>query len=359
MSNLKSKNSLKYLVIFALCIISVLSLCLISSCKGTRGQGDKIKVEDLTGVNYAFDHPLNKVFCTHSPCQNIVIALGGGEKHIAALLENDRNEFLYRSILDNYDQLPLIGKIDKNTYEKETVVQSDAELVILPERHVNIAAQFEHSGLKTFVVLPNKENRKTITDAVDLLGTILGEEDRAEMINNEVHKLIDKINARFNTIQNKPKVLFMGDDKNTACTNDLVQSQIMEYAGATNAVTGKYKVGKYADIDDNKICEFNPDVIWIPHYAKYSVDDILNNPKLANVPAITSKNVFVFPSHLEPWDVPTPSFCLGVCWAAHNLHPSAYSQKELLEDINDFYKLLYNKTFTAQDLELDGNCVVN
>lgn len=59
-------------------------------------------------------------------------------------------------------------------------------------------------------------------------------------------------------------------------------------------------------------------------YAKYKADDLLNDPAWSNIKAVQDKAVYVFPSSLEPWDYPTASSVLGVCWAANNLHGDLY-----------------------------------
>ena len=77
---------------------------------------------------------------------------------------------------------------------------------------------------------------------------------------------------------------------------------------------------------------------------------MLNDPKLAEVTAVKNGAVYMFPSALEPWDYPTASTCLGVCWAAYNLHPDLYSKDKLMKSADEFYKLVYGKTFTADEL---------
>ena len=66
--------------------------------------------------------------------------------------------------------------------------------------------------------------------------------------------------------------------------------------------------------------------------------------------AVQNGAVYSFPSALEPWDYPTASACLGVCWAAYNLHPDLYSYEELIEDVNALYDLIYGQTFTEEQI---------
>ena len=91
-------------------------------------------------------------------------------------------------------------------------------------------------------------------------------------------------------------------------------------------------------------------MIWVPAYADYTVEDVLNDPALSSITAVQNKAVYTFPSVLEPWDYPTPSAALGAAWATYILHPDLYTYDELIADANGLYDLLYGQTFTAEQI---------
>ena len=226
------------------------------------------------------------------------------------------------------------------------------DLALVPERQESMSKDYEECGLKTFVALPNKESFDTIKESLTRISKLFGVEDRAKEVNNEFDKLINEAKDACKSATDKPSVLFMGDDLYEIAFKSMIQTDIIDAVGATNAVSGDYKEGEFATVDAETIAKFNPEVIWIPNYATYTVNDVLNDSKLAGVKAIQNKKVFMFPSGLEPWDYPTASTCLGVCWAAYNLHPDLYSKDKLMSACDEFYKLLYNKTFTADKLKI-------
>jgi len=88
----------------------------------------------------------------------------------------------------------------------------------------------------------------------------------------------------------------------------------------------------------------------VPSYASYTVEDVLNAPEFSSMTAVQNGDVYYFPCALEPWDYPSLSACLGVCWAAWNLNPELYSYDELMADINGYYQLVYGQTFTAEQV---------
>ena len=79
---------------------------------------------------------------------------------------------------------------------------------------------------------------------------------------------------------------------------------------------------------------------------------MLNDSAWSSITAIKNKAIYEFPSVLEPWDYPTAAVALGVCWATHNLHPDLYSLDDLKEDTDEFYNLVYGKTFTLEQIGL-------
>lgn len=88
-------------------------------------------------------------------------------------------------------------------------------------------------------------------------------------------------------------------------------------------------------------------------YVNYTIESLLNDPAWSNIKAIKDKKVYICPSSdFEPWDQPTAAVVLGICWATHNLHPDLYSLNDLEKDIDEFYNLLYGKTFTLKELGL-------
>jgi len=133
----------------------------------------------------------------------------------------------------------------------------------------------------------------------------------------------------------------------------MIQTSLIEAGGGVNAVSGVDGVGKFIDVSIEQIISWNPEVIWIPQYADYTIDDLLNDPAWSSISAIQNKRVFEFPSQLEPWDQPTAVLALGIDWALNNLHPDLYSSEALMENVDEFYTIVYDKTFTAEQLGIE------
>ena len=226
-------------------------------------------------------------------------------------------------------------------------------MAILPERFAYLAEEFAAVDIPSIVILSSTESYDTIRTALTLMGTVVNEPQRAEDIIAKFDELIAKVEERTASVadEEKPTVMFLGGSSMySVAPGAMIQSDIMETAGGVNAVEGVDVLGDFAEVSAEEIIAWNPEVIWIPAYADYTVDDVLNAPEFSSVAAVQNGAVYSFPSALEPWDYPTASACLGVCWAAYNLHPDLYSYEELIEDVNALYDLIYGQTFTEEQI---------
>lgn len=307
-------------------------------------------VTDILGNEVTLEAPASKLVGTHNPTMNTAVVLGGGGQYIAGFGNKEMADVLYSYVYPELaNDVIQIGKGKNINYE--TVLTTGADLAILPERFAYMVEEFNAVGIPAIVILASTESFDTIRNALTLMGTVVGESDRAEQIIGYFDNLINKIAERTAGAESKPTVMFLGSSNMySVAPGAMIQSDIMETAGATNAVTGVEILGEFADVSAEEMVGWNPDIIWVPAYADYTVEDVLNAPEFSSITAVQNGAVYSFPSELEPWDYPTASACLGVAWAAYNVHPELYTYEELIADVNGFYELVYGQTFTAEQI---------
>lgn len=307
-------------------------------------------IVDVMGNELTLEEPATRLVGTHNPTMNMAVILGGGGKYIAGFGNKEMADVLYSYVYPELkDDVIQIGKGKNINYE--TVLTTDADLAILPQRFAYMVEEFNAVGIPAIVILTSKESYDTIRNALTLVGQVTGEEDRAAEIIAYFDGVINKLNERTASVTEKPTVMFLGSSNMySVAPGAMIQSDIMETAGAVNAVTGVDVQGSFADVSAEEIVGWNPDIIWVPEYADYTAEDVLNAPEFQSITAVQNGAVYTFPSNLEPWDYPSTSACLGAAWATWNLHPELYSYDELMADINGLYELLYGQTFTAEQI---------
>lgn len=307
-------------------------------------------IVDVVGNEITLEAPATRLVGTHNPTMNMAVILGGGGKYIAGFGNKEMADVLYSYVYPELqDDVIQIGKGKNVNYE--TVLTTDADLAILPQRFAYMVEEFNAVDIPAIVILTSKESYDTIRNALTLVGQVTGEEDRAAQIITYFDGVINKLNERTASVAEKPSVMFLGSSNMySVAPGAMIQSDIMETAGAVNAVTGVDVQGSFADVSAEEIVGWNPDIIWVPDYADYTVEDVLNAPEFQSITAVQNGAVYTFPCNLEPWDYPSTSACLGAAWATWNLHPELYTYDELMSDINGLYDLLYGQTFTAEQI---------
>lgn len=233
-----------------------------------------------------------------------------------------------------------------------------AELAILPESQAKRESEFKEAGVNSFFVQPKSESLDVVKETINKIGLLVGDSDRANLLNNTFDEIAKDVKDKTANVNADTRIVFMGQNKNQVVATEMIQNNIIEEAKGINAVAEydkqndevNFEAGQYAEVEMSTLAEINPDIIIVPNYAKFSIDDIYSTPELVKTKAVVNKKVYMFPSLLEPWDYSTLSCCLGICWTANLLHPNEFTRNDMLKNIDKFYNTLYNKTFSAEKL---------
>jgi len=311
-----------------------------------------IVIVDVIGREVTLEQPATKLTGTHNPTLNAAVVLGGGGKYLVGFGSKSMGRGLYEQVIEGFDALPEVGK--GSNINIESVIATGADLVILPKRHQDLVPQFEAANIPVLVILDSTENFETVKQTLKLLGMAIGENEKAEKINSFLDSQLENAQTVLKDVTEKPSVLFLGGSSAlSVAPGSMIQTSLIEAGGGVNAVSGVEGLGGFVDVSIEQIIAWNPDVIWFPQYADFTADDLLNDPAWSSISAIQNKRVYEFPSKLEPWDQPTAALALGVDWALYNLHPDLYSFESLMKNVDEFYTIVYDKTFTAEQLGIE------
>ena len=310
------------------------------------------EITDVLGNTLTLEEPATSVVGTHNPTLNLAVIMGGGGKYIKGFGNKQMADELYSIVFPELaNDVVQIGKGKSVNYE--TVLEIAPDIAILPERFASLVDEFNAVGINALVVLSSEESFESIMNSLTLMGSILGEDARAADIVSMMQGIIDNAETATANVADadKPSVLFLGSSSIlSVATDSLIQTEIIAAAGAKNAVSGINVYGDFAEVSAEEIINWNPEIILIPEYAKYTIEDVLNEEAFSSLTAVQNGAVYQFPSALEPWDYPTASCVLGLSWATSLFHPDLYSADDMMSDVDSFYNLVYGQTFTAEQL---------
>ncbi len=327
-----------------LCLLLV--VLAIIALSGIVQAADPIVLTDHMGRTVKLDGPAQRVIGTHNPSMNMVVVVDGNGYRIAGFGNKDMAYSLYEMIAPELNRAPQVG-MGRN-YNMETVFSVNPDLVILPQRMANLIGQFEAADIPVLVL--NVEKYDTIMDALMLVGKAVGQEARAQKITAFMKEKISEFSSIASKAKHKPRVLFIGSSSQYNVSVDaMLQNETIKFAGG-QSVTAGFPGDFWTEVDIEQIIKWNPEVIYMPRYASYTREDIMNSPVWNNIDAVKNGRVYVFPSQLEPWDYPVAAAILGLIWTCHNLHPDLYTYEQMLADVDEYYDLVYGRKFTAHEL---------
>ena len=298
-----------------------------------------VTVTDCTGREVVIEKAPERLISGYYIPSSLVIALDLDEKMVGIESKAETRP-VYALSAPALLELPQVGTAKALDLELCTSLEPD--LVILPLRQKDSAAIFADLGIDALLVSP--ESREQLFDTIKMIGAATNTMDKA-------NALMDFIVAGETHLQTAladvtmPTVYLSGNSNFLSTAGDLMyQSDLIRLAGGVN-VAAEIQDTYWAEIDYEQLLVWNPEYIILASDAKYTVDDVLADPNLANCTAVMNKNVYQIPGDAEAWDSPVPGSILGSIWLASVLHPDKVDAAACTEWMNNFYETFYGFTY--------------
>lgn len=335
----------------ALVLTLVFSVMIFAGCTGNSKEGNAnektITVEDQLGRKVEIKGDVNRIISSYYVSTSILIGLGLQDK-VVGIEKKAKNREMYEKCAPEFLKLPAVGTGKEINVEE--CIKLKPDLVIIPTRLKKFIPDLEKVNIKVIAIEP--ENLDSFMQTVELIGKATGANEKANKFLDYYKNTLDKVSKLVKETKNRPTVYLGGTDNILkTCTGKMYQNYMIEESGGTN-VTKDIKDGYWANISVEQLIKFNPEVIYVVGYAKYTPNDVLNDERLKGVEAIKNKKVYIFPSKLEPWDFPTPSSILGMLWILQNIHSDVYSTDDFKKDAKAFYKEFYNLDVSDEEIGL-------
>lgn len=346
------KKYSKLLVLMLVIIFSFVLVC--AGCSNNtetaapKGDDKKIIVTDGLGREVTLDKPAEKVISPYGIAVQMMFTLGAQDRLVGVGSPMLKNPF-FNKIKPDIVDLPVVGTPQE--FNIEQCISLKPDLVLLPGRNKELVDNLEAKGINVFGVVA--EDLDQLKSSMLELGKALGKEQQAEEFAKYYDNTIKMVKEKTADISDKDKatVYLVGPmGMLSTCSQDMYQNYLIELAGGKNAAA-ELK-GGWVDVSPEQVISWNPDIIVAVQYTTgVTLEDILKDNRWQGIDAVKNKQVFWFPSILNPWDYPSPEAALGVQWLAQKLHPEQFKDLDMVKEADDFYKKFYGKTFT----ELGGD----
>ena len=274
-----------------------------------------VTITDALGREVTIEEEPERLVSGYYITTSYLAALDLDEKLVGIEAKADTRE-LYKLAAPELPSLPNVGSLKQ--FNLETCVSTEPDLVILSAKVPDAVAKLEELGIPVIAV--NPESEKEFKETISMIGIACNVQERAGELTESYDKAIADLAAKLEGVV--PARVYLGGNSAFLSTAGpaMFQDLLIRGAGAEN-VASKIADAYWATVSYEQLLAWNPDAIILAPQAEYTVDDVLNDPALADLDAVKNGKVYAMPNVIESWDSPIPSSYLGSIWMASVLYP--------------------------------------
>ena len=191
---------------------------------------DQIVLTDQAGREVVLEGPAQSIVSCYYISTYAAIALGA-EDLVAGLEKKADTRPIYQMAAPELLEKPQVGTMKE--LDVEATAALEPELVIMPQALADYAGTLTQLGIPVLVV--NPESHEALVEMLQLMGTALGLEDRAEALASYYQEQLDRM-AELTQDAGAP-VVYMGSNSSFLATApaSMYQSTLIRQAGGVNA----------------------------------------------------------------------------------------------------------------------------
>lgn len=327
------KLRVKHFIIFLIIsVIIILSQCTALSRQSVHSS--KRVVQDQAGRKVHVPQKVDRVVTALYPISTQFVLLLKAQEKLVGISKYSVNEVM-RRIYPEVSSIPQLGFTPHSRIPVEHIIRLHPDIVFT--HYGNRKKYLNAVGFSTFVL--SVESPKALIRGIQLTGKVLGRQARAKEVASYYRKKLHWIRQETAAIDNKKRVYFAGPDMLSTAGGQRYQDFMIQAAGGIN-VAKSSKEG-WSGITLEQLISWDPQVIIVADYCSATPKTFLTDPRLKEIQAVKTDNVFKVPSFILSWDVPSPESLLGIMWLSNTLYPSTINF-DLNKIIKRFYLSMYD-----------------
>lgn len=347
------KLRLKYSLAFVLALILLCNTLVgCGNVENIPNEAAKRTITDMTGQAVELPANIEKVFCDWASGITLIMTLGATEKLVAAHSAFETDSFAWaREICPQIEE---VVKDDAPFSNAEAILNYSPDLVVTNNKD-NIDT-YQNLGLT--VVYVDYNSNDSFKESMRIVGEALGADEKAaaDRYNAYFDENVKLVQERLNSLSDadKPSVYYMdsrfGDAYHTVGAGE-IQEEWITIAGGVLATASEFE-GRNLEITSEKLLEIDPDYILIGAQKQADVYELLMADNvLAGLSAVKNNSVYRIPQGIFPWCRTGPEAAIQVIWAAKLLHPEQFSDIDMAELAQNFYKDFYGTEVSLDSIE--------
>lgn len=294
-----------------------------------------VTVTDQAGREVTIEKEPSSIVSGYYISSSLLIALGLKDKVVGIEAKADKRP-IYKLAAPELTELPNVGTAKE--FNLETCAALSPDLVILPMKLKDAAQSLTDLGIT--VLLVNPESQDLLTEMINTIAMATNTNSEAAKLLAYIYSQKDMLTSALSGVE--PESVYLAGNSSFLSTAgpSMYQSSIIELAGGKNAadsITDTY----WAEISYEQLLAWDPSYIIIASDAEYTVDDVMNDPNLAECTAVKNSHVYAIPGDMEALDSPVPAGILASVWLAGILHPDQVSADTYTTEITNYYETFY------------------
>ncbi|GAB3488374.1 ABC transporter substrate-binding protein [Marinomonas epiphytica] len=253
----------------------------------THLYAEQVTVTDVLDRQVTFDAPAKRVIVGFYPEDYMAIGTEAAFDKVVGMSKyiwqaRSANWQMYLQHRPSLDDIPGIGRVDTKTFSIEKVIALNPDLIMLADwQYKGLGSDIERlesAGINVLVVDYNAQTLERHLKSTRLIGTITGQEDRANKIAEEYEKNLLEIEQRLKEA-NLPKPTIY-TEYGAAGVNEIGYTFGKNMWGAISTMAGGDNISApyiewWGKLNPEQIIAADPDVIFITGYETGSSDDAM------------------------------------------------------------------------------------
>ncbi|MDY7076704.1 MAG: ABC transporter substrate-binding protein [Chloroflexota bacterium] len=305
-------------------------------------------VVDSLGNEVLIPSEATKVASMRSGITEIICALGQKDK-IVAVEEGTKEGAGYGAFIASIHpdlmarDCPLAGR----DISAEEMLRIDPDLVLHGGYgRIKQAEAFKEQVPEMPVVIAHFETLEHYMDDIRIVAQCVNAEERAEELIAYLQSKLDFVSARVDDVSDddKVRVFYGGHDIYHAYGGETFEHFQITSAGGVNVAADL--TGWMPEVSAEQLLQWDPQVVVL--LSSVSVDDVLNDPKLASLSAVKDQRVYALPE--SGWDFSSPRALFCIEWLASKLYPERFADVDIQSEAGEFYQSVFGVDYAGPTL---------
>jgi iron complex transport system substrate-binding protein len=238
----------------------------------------------------------------------------------------------------------------------EEMLRIDPDLVLHGGYgRIKQAEAFKEQVPEMPVVIAHFETLEHYMDDIRIVARCVSAEERAEELITYLQSKLDFVASGVGDVPEgeKVSVFYGGHDIYHAYGGETFEHFQIVSAGGVNVAADL--TGWMPEVSAEQLLQWDPQVVVL--LSGVSVDDVLNDPKLASLSAVQDGRVYALPE--SGWDFSSPRALFCIEWLASKLYPERFADVDIEAEADEFYQNVFGVDYTGPALaEAGGTRVV-